>query len=319
MFEVDNSHIKILVVDDTPENLEIAGTVLEENNYDVYAADSGAVALELLENTLFDLILLDIMMPGMDGFETFQQIRKNEQWKDIPVIFLTAKVDIESIVKGFKYGAVDYIKKPFNSLELAVRVKNHVELKKIREELGNKNKMLEESQVKLEHLATTDELTGLLNRREIKRLMEYEKNRFDRNGKDFSIILGDIDFFKKVNDNYGHDCGDYILKEVSEIITETIRKQDYLCRWGGEEMLILMPESGGKEALAAAERIRKDIESAVFRYNSKVINVTITLGIAVFSGEGTIEKLIDNADKAMYKGKTSGRNQVVLWRKSYEV
>ncbi len=135
---IDNSKIKILIVDDTPENLEIAGSVLERTGYDIYVADNGQTALELMQNVLFDLVLLDVMMPEMDGFETCMAIRKRDQWVGIPIIFLTAKADSESVARGFEVGAIDYVRKPFNTTELIARVRNQIELKLVREELERK-------------------------------------------------------------------------------------------------------------------------------------------------------------------------------------
>jgi len=312
MIKFDNRQIRILLVDDTPANLEIAVKILEQEHYDLYIADSGLTALELIEKITFDLILMDIMMPDMDGFETYKRIREKEKNKDLPIIFLTAKVDIESMVKGFELGAVDYIRKPFNGLELKARVRNHVELKKIREEAEQKNKKLLEAYEALEIIATTDPLTKLLNRREMLKRMEYERVNYERSQSPFSIVIADIDFFKKVNDTYGHDCGDHVLMSVAELLQTNARKQDSISRWGGEEFLLMLPDTDATGATILAEKLRRKIEESLFDCDMGQIKVTLTFGISVFMGNEALDKLISKADGALYEGKQNGRNRVVL-------
>ena len=312
MIKFDNRQIRILLVDDTPANLEIAVKILEQEHYDLYIADSGPRALELIDKIDFDLILMDIMMPDMDGFETYKRIREKEQHKDLPIIFLTAKVDIESMVKGFELGAVDYIRKPFNGLELKARVRNHVELKKIREEAEQKNKKLLEAYEALEVIATTDPLTKLLNRREMLKRMEYERVNYERSHSPFSIVIADIDFFKKVNDTYGHDCGDHVLMSVAELLQTNARKQDSISRWGGEEFLLMLPDTDANGAVILAEKLRTKIQESLFDCATGQIKVTLTFGISVFMGNEALDKLISKSDGALYEGKQNGRNRVVL-------
>lgn len=314
--KIDNRQIKILLIDDTPVNLEIAGKILEKENYDIYIAESGYTALELIEETDFDLILLDIMMPEMDGFETYKKMKEYKKFNDAPVIFLTAKVDIESVVNGFELGAVDYIRKPFNGLELKARVRTHVELKKMREELEEKNKSLSDAYERLEIIATTDPLTKLFNRREITKKLEEEQIRFERNNHPFSIIIADIDFFKKVNDNYGHAYGDFILKSVSHILKNTARKQDSVSRWGGEEFLLLLPETDAAGAASLAEKLRSKIANIAFDDGSFQITITLTFGINVYDRVQNMDSLISAADSALYEGKQKGRNCVVIYDKN---
>lgn len=311
MLPIDNRSIKILIVDDTAENLEIAGKILEKEDYDIYIADSGPVALELVKNIPFDVVLLDVMMPVMDGFETCVRLRAMPGREDIPVIFLTAKVEIESMLRAFSCGAVDYIRKPFNDLELIVRVKNHVTLKKIREDLEKKNRKLEEAYSILEEIATTDSLTSLFNRREIVKRIEQEMIRFERSRKQFALVIADIDHFKKVNDRYGHEGGDFVLKKTAEIMAGGIRKQDSTARWGGEEFLMLLPETDSIGAVTLTEKIRKKIEKENFYYQNSNIHITVTFGVAVYTGSETIDELINHADRGLYKGKQSGRNCVI--------
>ncbi|MDR7866636.1 MAG: diguanylate cyclase [Sporomusaceae bacterium] len=313
MTRVKNENIRVLLVDDTPANLEIAGSILEKEGYDLYIADSGVTALELIEATAFDLILLDIMMPGLDGFETYKMMRKFEKAKKVPVIFLSAKVDIESIVRGFELGAVDYIRKPFNEAELKARVRTHVELKKMREELELKNKSLQEAYDNLEITAATDVLTQLLNRREMMRRLEYERVKYSRNKRPFSIVLADIDYFKKVNDTYGHEAGDDVLIAIAMVTKGCTRKADSVARWGGEEFMLLLPETDAGGAMRLAEKIRRAIEHHTVFHGEAEIRVTITLGICEFTGIGFLDELISNADRALYRGKAEGRNRTAVY------
>lgn len=310
--DIINSQIKILLVDDIRMNLEIAGKTLEKEGYDLYIADNGFTALDLVRETVFDLILLDIMMPEMDGFETCRKIRQNKRNLDIPIIFLTAKADIDSIVTGFDLGAVDYIRKPFNYLELIARVKTHVELKKTREELRRKNIKLKEAYEQLKIVAKTDPLTGLINRREMIERIEYEMVIYERSKVNFTLIIGDIDFFKKVNDTYGHECGDKVLASISRIFTKNTRKQDSVGRWGGEEFLFLLPNTNQEQGAVLAEKLRTVIERTGFYKENIKLSLTITFGVCSIKAGQSVNELISDADKALYEGKRRGRNCVVV-------
>lgn len=310
--EIDNSQVKILLVDDIRMNLEIAGKTLEREGYDLYIADNGFTALDLIHETDFDLILLDIMMPEMDGFETCRKIRQSKKNLDIPIIFLTTKADIDSIVTGFDLGAVDYIRKPFNFLELVARVKTHVELKKSREEIRRKNLKLKEAYNQLKIVAKTDPLTGLINRREIMERIEHEMARYERSNISFTLIIGDIDYFKKVNDTYGHECGDKVLASFSKIFKNNTRKQDSISRWGGEEFLLLLPDTNQDQGYLLAEKLRTIIERTGFYKDSVKIQLTITFGVSTIRAGQTVNELISEADEALYEGKRRGRNCVVV-------
>jgi len=316
--KIDNRQVRILLVDDNPVNMEIAGKTLEKEEYDLYIADNGFTALELLDKIDMDLILMDIMMPEMDGFEAFKIIRNKKRYQDVPVIFVTAKADIDSVCRGFDLGAVDYIRMPFNVLELWARVRTHIELKKAREELEEKNRSLQDAYERLEIIATTDSLTKLLNRREMIRRIEYERTCFERNKRPFSIIMADIDFFKQINDTYGHNYGDYILSAIADILKSSARKQDSIARWGGEEFLMLLPGTDAKGAAVLAEKLRGKIESTTFMYENICTNVTMTFGINEYAEEQNLDALIYKADSALYEGKQSGRNRVVLYQQQIE-
>ncbi|PLX70601.1 MAG: diguanylate cyclase response regulator [Denitrovibrio sp.] len=302
----------VLIVDDNKQNLKVLGNVLKENtDYNLAFAISGEEAFAYINKSLPDMVLLDVMMPGMDGFTVCSELSKNEQTSDIPIIFITAKSETEDIIKGFEAGGVDYVTKPFNDAELLVRINTHVEMKKSRDMLEQKNKELKEAYDKIEYLALTDMLTGIPNRRNITNMMNKEASRCRRNGGTFSMIMCDIDFFKKVNDTYGHDTGDFVLKRVADIIQKNLRQQDIIARWGGEEFLIVLPETMIEDGVRVSEKLRESIEKDTMEYEEHKFSITMTFGVAVYEQDLGIEKSIKKADDALYQGKQSGRNKVV--------
>ncbi|MFW5710480.1 MAG: diguanylate cyclase [Spirochaetota bacterium] len=336
---MENHHINphnrsILIVDDNAQNIQLVASHLKKEGYQISFSQTGRDVLNKIENASFDLILLDIMMPEMDGFEICTRVREHPEYKEVPIIFLTAKIDKESIVKGFEVGAVDYILKPFHGAELLARIRTHLELKAYREKVEEINiqlnkeilkgiKMQEELEAskvelvemnrKLYEKATKDALTGLFNRRKMTDLIEYEYDRALRNQFPFSVIITDIDYFKAANDTYGHDCGDEILQEVSQILTSMTRKQDQVSRWGGEEFLLLLPETDTEGALTLAEKIRTKIEQSSYFCGKNELSITMTFGISCFTDGKTDKTVIKEADTALYHGKNSGRNRCVVY------
>ena len=302
----------VLIVDDNQQNLKILGNVLKENtDYNLAFAMSGDEALAYTRKVLPDMILLDVMMPGMDGFSVCSQLSENEETADIPIIFITAKSEPEDIVKGFKAGGVDYVTKPFNEAELLMRINTHMELKKARDLLEEQNKELTLAYDRIEHLALTDTLTGIPNRRNISNMMAKEASRCKRNGGTFTLIICDIDFFKNVNDTSKHDTGDYVLKEISTLIQRNLRQQDIVSRWGGEEFLIVLPDTGIEDGVKVSEKLREAIQERKMEFGGHSFSVTMTFGVAVYELDIGLEKSIKKADDALYQGKQTGRNKVV--------
>jgi len=289
----------VLIVDDVAKNLQVLGTILSKQNYKIAAANNGEQAIKIANNTLPDLVLLDIMMPGISGFEVCTRLKKDSRTRDIPIIFLTAKIEPEDIVKGFETGAVDYVLKPFNSIELLARVKTHLELKISRDMLKIKNEQLRE-------LAITDSMTGLYNHRYIIDSLSERIAEAKRYKQSLSVAMLDIDYFKKVNDNYGHLFGDFVLVRISTIIEESIRKTDIAGRYGGEEYLIIFTNTDKKSALNTLERIRKSIEKE--KWDKRDLVVTISGGLSELKDED-YSKLIKKADDLLYKAKENGRNR----------
>lgn len=324
----------ILIADDNEQNLQILINFVREMGYVIVVARSGPEILSALKMYKADLILLDALLADIDGYDICERIKHNPETEDIPVIFLTEKAEPEDIALGFRVGAVDYVTTPYSQLELKARIQTHLELYRTRrmckfhnrlledahnelqeayEVIKEKNVQLYETMKKLEIAARTDPLTNLLNRRSMMERIEEEMVRFKRSGREFSLILADIDFFKNVNDSYGHDCGDFVLVTIAEALKNLMRDQDSISRWGGEEFLILMPETDSSGALTISEKIRECIESLPLKYNDITLYLTITLGISVYEHNSEIDTTILNADRALYRGKERGRNQVNLF------
>ena len=287
----------IMIVDYTKDNIDILKKFLTKFGFKITVALSGELALDLIPKLKPDLILLDVMMPGIDGYEVCIRLKKDKDLKNIPVIFITAKGDTEDILEGFGVGAVDYIMKPFRLEEVYVRVKTHL--------------ILSAALKKLTLDSETDPLTGLFNRRTFMQKIENEALRFKRTQKPFSILFGDIDLFKKINDTYGHLAGDAILVSISHILNTEKREIDQVARWGGEEFLILLPETNLKGAVQLGNKSRKSISAKPITHEGQEINVTMGFGISEYNSETHIEKTIDLADQRLYLAKNSGRNKVV--------
>ncbi len=297
----------ILIIDDNAQNLQILADILRCNNYKVAMVKDGIKALNFISKIKPDIILLDIMMPGIDGFEVCSILKKDNNTKEIPVIFVSALTDIADKVRGFKAGGVDYITKPFQKEEVLARVNTHVQLKYSQEELKRAYHILKKTCEELDYASKTDSLTRLSNRLDI-----IEKIKSQRSGKPFSLILCDIDNFKNFNDRYGHDCGDFVLISVANLMRCSVREQDTVARWGGEEFLLLLPETDLNGSRVVAEKIKAELADKCYEYNNLKIQISMTFGISLFDTGDSIDKCVKKADKALYKGKKSGKNCIVL-------
>lgn len=307
---------KVLIVDDVATNVTVLEEILKKK-YQVMAANSGEKAVQIAREKSPHLILMDVKMPEMDGFTTCRILKGDPRTTDIPLIFITALSRQEDIVKGFEAGGQDYITKPFNPLELFLRIQNHLEinssrekLKRYAEELELKNQELKEALERLETLATMDPLTDLINRRCILEKINEEAERCRRYGGTFSLAIGDIDNFKAINDAYGHHCGDAVIKKVAALLGENVRSSDSVSRWGGEEFLLLFPATGYENARVACNKVRGIVEKTPIRYNGLEIFVTITVGVAGGTADFDINAMVKAADEALYRGKNSGKNKV---------
>lgn len=314
---ISNESFSIVIVDDLPDNLRLLSGILKEKGYRVRPASSGKRALATIRKERPELILLDIMMPEMDGYEVCRELKADNLTCDIPVIFLSALNEVFDKVKAFQAGGVDYICKPFQVEEVLVRVHTHLTIRtqqlvlgRQNQELKEKNRLITKQSEQLKQLACRDFLTGLSNRRDFLDKAGKEEGRFRRSGLTFSVLLLDIDRFKAVNDTYGHECGDQVLVHVAKRLDQVLRQQDTVARWGGEEFICLLPESELKGAVVVAEKIRQSFEEHEKRCGEVVVSITVTLGVCWYDGSCSLEETIRRADAALYKGKEKGRNRV---------
>ncbi len=410
---------RILIVDDVSRNLELLGEILRSDEREILAANQGERALLLAKNTLPDLILLDVMMPGMDGFKVCRQLKADPATAQIPIIFITSKNEQEDIVKGFNEGAVDYIVKPFFREELIVRINTHLSLaianRRLRrfieivdrhvitcnleldfklsrvsealckisgylpeEMIGKKacdfwvknnakvnpqelrdilrsattwqgelrfrtkngNELCWETQIetvagpdghplgfqaihtditdkkRIEVLSITDQLTGLYNRFRINETLKTNLDLAQRYETPFSVVILDIDDFKQVNDKHGHLEGDEVLKGLATILQDNVRRVDTVGRWGGEEFLLVLPETDLGAVTTTAEKIRLAVEQSNFGLVGKI---TCSFGVATYQPDEEIESLLQRADGFLYAAKQQGKNCVVSAEEKEEI
>ncbi len=255
---------KILVVDDVAVNVQLLTTYLTSVGYDVCTARDGQEALDKVSETQPDLILLDVMMPKLNGFEVCERLKSDPMTKIIPVIMVTALNEIEDKIKATEAGADDFVSKPFNKLELLTRVKSLLRIKQLHDELRAKVRELEQARERLRQLAITDGLTGLYNHRYLKEHLEQELLRANRHQSRVSVVMLDIDHFKKFNDTFGHPAGDMILRTMARLLRDNIRKIDIAARYGGEEFFLVLIETNKNAAVQAAEKVRRLVEAHQF-------------------------------------------------------
>ncbi|HEX8395505.1 MAG TPA: diguanylate cyclase [Longimicrobium sp.] len=304
---------RILVVDDVEDNVEILNARLSSRGYEVITAMNGPSALERVEEQPPHLILLDVMMPGMDGHEVARRIKANEALPFIPIILVTALTETEDVVQGLESGADDYISKPYNFNELEARMRAMLRVKRLQDELDLKNRELEDANIRLKKLSITDGLTELFNHRHVHELLHDEFERARRTEEPLAVAMIDLDKFKSVNDTHGHPTGDVILYETARILRETAREIDMVGRYGGEEFIVILPNTDEEEAAAFAERVRAAVEAHVYRDGPVVVRMTTSCGVAGAAGgvASSPEELLKLADEALYQAKHGGRNRVV--------
>jgi diguanylate cyclase (GGDEF)-like protein len=286
----------ILVVDDTETNIDILLELLSDD-YDVTVALNGQSALEIAAEEMLDLILLDIMMPDMDGYKVCSLLKEDEKTKDVPIIFITAKTDEDSIEKAYEVGGIDYVTKPFKPRELRARVKTQLNLKFLIEHL--------------EYIAAHDEMTGIYNRR---KFFELAEKKFLNSADDLYAVMIDIDKFKLVNDTYGHPTGDKVIKEVTKAISEHIDCESIFGRLGGEEFAIVCNIDALDKVTVRLEGIREIVSALeILSDKSELIKCTISTGYAKAKKETkNLDALLKEADNALYEAKDSGRNKTIF-------
>jgi diguanylate cyclase (GGDEF)-like protein len=300
----------ILVVDDDAVSRRLIEKHLNKSGFEVAIAANGGEALELFDNTFYPIVLTDWMMPEIDGPHLCRLIREKKTDGYVFIILITARDSKTDIVSGLESGADDYLTKPIHPAELIARIKTGIRILKLEQSLKSANE-------EIRQLSISDPLTGCYNRSYLNERFSQELRRAKRYSHPLSIVLADIDHFKHVNDTYGHQAGDEVLKAFSSRIVRQIRKKvDWVVRYGGEEFLIVLPETGCEGAHSMAERLRRAVASSSIQINGAQINITASFGGAStkFSPKSTqdidMDKLIFKADEQLYRSKGEGRNRV---------
>jgi len=297
-----NSPATILVVDDSLLIRAVVRGNLEGEGYVVVEAEDGAAAVEECRQRPPDVILLDVEMPGLNGYEVLALLKANRELKNIPVVFLTSRSRMEDVLAGLRGGAHDYLKKPFETAELMARVGSALHVKQLQDELRMRNAALEK-------MARTDALTGLFNRRHLDDELRRRHSAARRHHEPLCLLLLDIDHFKRINDTYGHPVGDLVLCAFSEVLRAGTREEDVSGRWGGEEFLVILPRTELNGATEVADRIRLAVAREPISVAGQDIFVTVSGGCALGPSD-SVDSLLREVDLRLYEAKASGRDRI---------
>ncbi len=299
----------ILVIEDSETHrAEIRAAVEASGLFDrILEAGDGIRGLKLLMSERLDVVLCDLEMPGLDGEKLLSVKGATPGHEDLPFLFLTASCSVERRARLIETGACDAISKPFHRADLLARLALHLKVKRLQDELRAKNATLEQ-------LSSVDELTGLRNRRYAMEVLSVEFQRARRYQTPLSLLMADLDHFKKVNDVHGHLAGDYVLRGVADRLADALRSTDTAGRYGGEELIVVLPGNTGAGALTFADRWRQAVELRPFEVpDGPAVSVTLSVGAAAYSGAFEVpEDLVAAADRALYRAKDNGRNRVAL-------
>jgi diguanylate cyclase (GGDEF)-like protein len=306
---------RILIVDDHEDNVELLKARLEARGYRTETATNGQQALDQVAVSPPDLILLDVMMPEVDGIEVARRIKANPRLPFIPIIMQTALDATESKVEGLDAGADDYITKPINFAELEARVNSLLRIKALQEDLAQRERQLAEMNDRLRHISQTDALTDLDNRRYSEERLAEMFGHALRFGEPLGCVMCDLDKFKPVNDTYGHQAGDAVLRQFAAILRQEAREVDRVGRYGGEEFIFLLPGANAEAAAVFAERVRAAVEAYSFTIPGRTLQRTVSCGVAAWPHPGieSSDALVKAADDALYVAKETGRNRVVRY------
>lgn len=303
----------ILMVDEMSENTRVWFNFFTTHQFKVIIAQSGETALQLAEYKMPNLILLEAILPDMDGFEICHRLKTNLNTKDIPIIFVTTIADTPSKIKAFNLGAMDYVTKPVHQEEMLARVKNHLSIYNLQQELRAKERSLRKANQALQYLARLDELTQIANRRQFNECFVHEWRRLKRDHLPLSLIMCDIDYFKLYNDTYGHQVGDECLRKIAKMIDRIVKRPaDLVARYGGEEFAAILPNTTIEGAFHVADTIQAELEKLRIVHEQSAVNEYVTLSIGISSvvpaSEWSPEALVRVADIALYEAKSAGRN-----------
>lgn len=298
--------LQVLLADDSSASRMVIRRLLVSCGYEVVEVDNGTAALEALRTAGGPrLAILDWQMPGLSGVEVCTQIRAQSEHAYVYMLLITAREDRKSLFEGLAAGADDFLVKPFDTEELTYRLRTGVRIIELEDRLRK-------AQARLEYEATHDGLTGILNRSAVVQSLHRELDRGQRTGRNTAVLMADVDHFKRINDVYGHSTGDGVLRAVAEIIQRSVRPYDSVGRYGGEEFLIVLPETSPIDVETIAERVRSAAAATPVCINGKNVFVTLSIGIDTSGPECTsdAEGMISAADMAMYQAKHAGRNRV---------
>ncbi len=292
---------KIFIVEDNKKDAAFLQAILEKAGYAVINAPDGKTAFEMLEKYQPDIIILDLLLPDIDGFEICKRLRSEERFLSIPILFLTSSVNLDNKLLGLQLGAADFLDKGCDKRELLLRLKNLLRYKKQYDEIVR--------------LSVVDSLTHVYNRRYFQhRLMdEFERGR--RYAREFCCVIVDVDNFKIINDTFGHPVGDDVLRHIAAILRRNIRAADVLCRYGGDEFGLLLPETNFPGAFVIVERVRSIVEKTKFSKTDNSTKVSLSFGMSSLIEGGALgmDELVTQADVALYQAKRAGRNQISFY------
>lgn len=322
--EINVSDATLLIVDDHLDSLRSLSLLLKESGYHVRKATNGEMALETIQICKPDLVLLDVQMPGMDGYKVCERLKANPDTCDIPIIFLSASNDTNGKVQAFTVGGADYVTKPFQAEEVLARIRHQIIILRQQQQLTAQNHQLQQikaalqqANLELHSMANTDSLTQIPNRRCFDQTLEQEWQRLQREQQPLSLILCDIDYFKQYNDRYGHPSGDICLQQVARAIAKCVnRPADTVARYGGEEFVITLPNTDQGGAAALVKTIQTTLQALQIPHAASAAAdyITLSAGIACLipTPETSCQALITAADAALYQAKQQGRNTWVF-------
>jgi diguanylate cyclase (GGDEF)-like protein len=311
--ETDRRHA-LLVVDDDPNTVQLLRGWFGEDRFDIHAADDGASGLQAVREVRPEVILLDLKMPGeLDGIAVARRLKSDAATRSIPIILLTACRSVDQKVEAFAAGADDYVTKPFEFEEIDARIQSMLRRRRMLVELESTIEDLQSENENLEQMLEIDEKTGLFNFRHFQRKLTEEWRRVERYGAPLSLVLFDLDNFKKLNDTLGHQAGDRALQEFATLLIGGARTTDMAARYGGEEFSVILPHTEGEMAARVAERIRRAVEEFVFLSDTDTpCRMTVSGGLATAPAAGldSVDALVRAADRALYRAKDEGKNRI---------